>query len=414
MRFSRLLPGSPYLALSGEPPLPASATSLEPAQIDAARQAQAKRYARQRQTLSLVNLLLSAIVIAVLLFTGLSFGLRDALSSLAGWQPIAGWHPLVVAAYLLILLAATTLLGLPLSYYGGFILPHRYGLSTQSLRGWIADDLKGLAISLPIEVGAVELVYLLLALAPDSWWLWTGAAVLVFTVLLANLAPILFVPIFYKLTPLPDGDVRTRALALAERAHTRVRGIYTMNLSSKTTAANAMVMGLGNTRRVIIGDTLLDRYTPDEIEVVVAHELGHQVHHDIPKLVAVEALTTLSGLYLINLVLHLIVAHVALYAGLADAATMPLLGALLGVFGLLVLPLQNGFSRRVERQADVYALETSRNPAAFIGAMTRLANQNLSELDPPPLVEFLLHNHPATGKRIALGHRFAAEHGMSV
>ncbi len=413
MRISRFLPGSPHLAISGEPSVSAGASpTLEPVEIDAARQAQAKRYARQRQTLSLVNLLLSAVVIAVLLFSGLSFGLRDALVGLSGWQPIAGWHPYVVAAYLLILLAATTILGLPLSYYSSFVLPHRYGLSTQSLRGWIVDNLKGLAISLPFEIAAVELVYALLTLAPESWWLWTGLAVLIFTVLLANLAPILFVPIFYKLTPLEDGDVRTRALALAERAHTRVRGIYTLNLSSKTTAANAMVMGLGNTRRIIIGDTLLDRYTPDEIEVVVAHELGHQVHHDIPKLVAVEALTTLAGLYLINLALHLIVAHFTRYTGLADAATMPLLGALLGIFGLLVLPLQNGFSRRVERQADVYALETTRNPAAFIGAMTRLANQNLAELDPSPLVEFLLHNHPSTGKRIALGHRFAAESGL--
>ncbi len=404
----------PRLALADEPQLSGGSTRAEAdVQVDPARQAQAKRYARQRHVVSVINLVLSAVVVAVLLFTGLGFGLRDALAGLGGWQPIAGWHPLVVAGYLVIVLAATALLGLPLSYYGGFVLPHRYGLSTQSLRSWVADDLKGSAISLPIALAAVEFTYALLALTPDSWWLWTGLAVLVFTVLLANLAPIVLVPIFYKLTPLPDGDVRTRALALAERARTRVRGIYTLNLSSKTTAANAMVMGLGNTRRIIVGDTLLERFTPDEIEVVVAHELGHQVHHDIPKLVAVEAVTTLGGLYLINLALHLVVGHVARFGGLADAATLPLLGVLLGIFGLLVLPLQNGFSRRVERQADIYALETTRNPAAFIAAMTRLANQNLAELDPSPVVEFLLHNHPSTGKRIALGRRFATDNGLS-
>jgi STE24 endopeptidase len=381
-----------------------------PEAIDPTRQTQARRYARQRQILSLASLLLDAVLIAVLLVTGLGVGLRDALAPLGAWEPIAGWHPLLVAAYLLVLLAIATLIGLPLSYYGGYLLPHRYGLSTQRPGGWIADRVKGLAISLPIEIAAVAFVYALLALTPSSWWLWTGLAVLAFTVILANLAPVLLLPIFYKLTPLPEGDVRTRALALAAKAHTRVRGIYTLHLSSKTTAANAMVMGLGNTRRILIGDTLLDRYSPDEIAAVVAHELGHQVHHDIPKAVLFESLTTLGGLYLVALALQAIVARSPQYLGLADAATMPLLGALLGVFGLLVLPLQNGFTRRSERLADAYALETTHDPDAFIGAMTRLANQNLAELDPSPIVEFLLYDHPATGKRIARARRFAAEH----
>jgi STE24 endopeptidase len=395
-----------------EAPPPFDATPAVPVTIDAARQAQAKRYARRRQTLSLVNLALGAAVIALLLFTGLGFGLRDALAGTGGWQPIAGWRPLLVGIYFLVLLGAALLLGLPLACYGGFALPRRYGLSTQSRSGWAADQLKGLAVSLPIEVAAVELVYALLALTPGTWWLWTGLAVLAFTVLLANLAPVLLLPLFFKLTPLPEGEVRSRALALAARARIRVRGIYTLHLSSKTTAANAMVMGLGNTRRMLLGDTLLDRYTPDEIEVVVAHELGHQVHHDIPKLVAVETLTTLGGLYLVNLALHTAVARVPGYAGLADAATLPLVGAALGIYGLVVLPLQNGFSRRVERQADQYALEVTGKPEAFIGAMTRLANQNLAELEPSPLVEFLLYNHPSIGRRLAHARRFAGKKGQ--
>ena len=134
------------------------------------------------------------------------------------------------------------------------------------------------------------------------------------------------------------------------------------------------------------------------------------MHHDIPKLVAVETLTTLGGLFLVNLALHAVVARVPGYAGLADAATLPLVGAALGIYGLVVLPLQNGFSRRVERQADQYALEATGKPTAFIGAMTRLANQNLAELEPSPLVEFLLYNHPSIGRRLAHAQRFAEEH----
>lgn len=397
-----------------QPPLTPGIHTSPAATLDPERQRLARRYARQRQILTLVNLGISAVLIAILLFSGLSFGLRDLLSGIPAWQPLAGWQPLRVGAYFLTILVASTLLGFPLSYYSGFTLPHRYGLSTQSFGAWLLDHLKGFAIGLPFELGAVEFVYALLAAAPGAWWLWTALAVLIFTVILSNLAPILLLPLFYKLTPLPEGDVRKRALALAANARTRVRGIYAMNMSAKTTAANAMVMGLGNTRRIILGDTLLEHYSPDEIESVVAHELGHQVHRDIPKLVAVESLSTLAGLYAVNLVLHAVVGWIPQYTGLADPATMPLVGAALGIFGLVVLPLQNGFSRRIERDADQYALEVTRKPAAFISAMTRLANQNLAELEPSPLVEFLLYNHPSIGRRLAHGRRFATQEGLPV
>lgn len=389
----------------------AGATVEPMATLDAARQEKARHYARQRQTLMLVNLGISAVVIAALLFSGLSFWLRDALKFAAGWQPVAGWEPWRTALFLLVLGAAVSIIDAPLSWYSGYVLPRRYGLSTQRFGAWVFDGVKSLAISLPIEILAVEFVYLLLAVAPDSWWLWTGLAVLLFTVVLANLAPILLLPLFYKLTPLPDGDVKQRALALAAQAHTSVRGIYSMNMSAKTTAANAAVMGLGNTRRIVIGDTLLQNYTPDEIEVVVAHELGHQVHRDIPKLIAVQSVTTLGGLYLVNLALHAVVGAFPAYHGLSDPATMLLVAAVLGIFGLVILPLTNGFSRVVESQADGYALESTGKVNAFISAMTRLANQNLSELNPNPLVEFFLYNHPSIGNRLAFARKYAERAG---
>ncbi|HEX6121750.1 MAG TPA: M48 family metalloprotease, partial [Ktedonobacterales bacterium] len=313
----RVADDAPRLDAAGPAPVsPPAAAPSAPAELDAERQRQARRYARQRQRLSLVGMGLSAVVVGVLLFSGLGFALRDALAPAAGWMPIPGWEPLRVAAYFGVLLVALTILDLPLSIYGGFLLPRRYGMSTQSFGAWTLDQVKGLALSVPFELAAVTFVYWLLAAAPTTWWLWTGLALLIFTVVLSNLLPVLLLPIFYKLTPLPDGDVKSRALALAERAHTRVRGIYIMHLSAKTTAANAMVTGLGNTRRIVIGDTLLDHYTPDEIEVVVAHELGHQVHRDIPKLIAVSTIVTLGGLFIANLALHAVVSRVTLYTGL--------------------------------------------------------------------------------------------------
>ena len=379
----------------------------EPATIDVARQQQARRYARQRQILSLVGLAISTLFVVVLLVGGLGFGLRDALAGVPSWQPVRGWDVWRVAVYFLIIGAAGSLLTLPTSFYSGFVLSRRYGMSTQSFGSWLLDRVKGLAVSLPIELAAVEFVFWLLAAAPSLWWLGTARAMRLFPALAANLAPILLLPLFFKLTPLPEGETRSRALELARIAGTRVRGIYSMNMSAKSTAANAFVIGLGNTRRVVLCDTLLDHYTPDEVEVVVAHELGHQAHGDIPKLILVETVTTLAGLFLVNLVLHAVIGHVSAYHGLADPATMPLIAAALGVFALVTMPITNGYSRHVEHQADVYALKVTGKRDAFISAMTRLANQNLAELQPARLVEVFLYNHPSTGSRIAFAREWS-------
>ncbi|MGH2501700.1 MAG: M48 family metallopeptidase [Ktedonobacterales bacterium] len=386
-----------------------TATLARPATLDTDRQEQARRYSHQQQWLSLAGLALSAALVGVLLFSGLSFWLRDTLAVVPAWQPFADWAPLRVGAYFLALFIAAFVIGLPLSYYSGYVLSRRNGISTQSLGGWLADETKGLLLSLVFELLAVEGLYALLAASPRWWWLWAGAALLCLTTLLANLAPVLLLPIFYKLTPLPDGEVKSRSLALAAQAHLRVRGIYSMNMSARTTAANAMVMGLGATRRIVIGDTLLDHYTPDEIETVVAHELGHQAHWDIPKLILTQSAIMLGGLAIVQLILSATLGAVSQYHGLADPATMPLIAATLGVFGLVTLPLSNGFSRWVEHRADVYALRKTGMTGAFISAMTRLANQNLAEAYPSPIIEFLLYNHPSIGRRRAFGRAWARE-----
>jgi STE24 endopeptidase len=368
-------------------------------EVDTERQRKAKEYARKRRLLSLVNMGIGAAGVIILLSTNLNSWLRNLLQPL-GWQPIAGWFPWQVLVYFLILVLGYEVLSAPLSFYNGFVLPHRYGLSTMTLRGWLGDLFKGLVLGLVLESLAIELVYALLALQPDSWWLWVAIVMLFFSVVMANLAPVLILPLFYKFQPLPEGDLTKRLLALADRAHTRVRGVFTMQMSSKTTAANAALMGLGNTRRIVIGDTMLDRYTPDEIEVVLAHELGHHVHRDLWKLIISQSALTLGGLYVVNVVLHWAVNTQHYYIGLADAATIPLLLALIGAFGLVVMPIGNSYSRLIEYQADEYALQSTGMVQAFKGAMTRLANQNLSDVEPSPLIEFLFHDHPSVGKRL--------------
>jgi STE24 endopeptidase len=379
--------------------------------LDEDRQKQAREYARIRLRLSFVGLGIGALSIAVVLGSGIDKWLRNLLAPLA-WQPVRGWFPLEVLVYFVILVLAYELLTLPLAYYR-FVLSHRYGLSTMTLPAWIGDLLKGLGVELVFGIAAIELIYLLLAMQPLTWWLWVALAMLFFSVIMANLAPVLLLPLFYKFKPLPEGELTQRLMALAQRANTRVRGVFSMEMSSKTTAANAALMGLGNTRRVVLGDTMLDRYSVDEIEVVLAHELGHHVHADIWKLIASQAILTLGGLYLANLALHLVTGPLHYYQGLTDPATLPFLFLLAGVFGLLVMPLGNSYSRLIEYQADEYALQTTGKVEAFKSAMTRLANQNLAEAEPPPIVEVLFHDHPSIHNRLRHADAFATKQAQA-
>ena len=381
-------------------------TKPEQVELDSERQKKAKEYARIRRRLSFVSMGIGVVGVLIFLFTNLGIWLRDQLQTLS-WQPIAGWFPWQILVYFLILILGYEIITAPIGYYSGFILPHRYGLSTMTLKGWLGDLFKGLVLGLVLESLAIELVYVLLASQPETWWLWVALVLLFFSVVMANLAPVLILPLFYKFTALPEGDLTKRLLALAERAHTRVRGVFTMHMSSKTTAANAALMGLGNTRRIVVGDTMLDRYTPDEIEVVLAHELGHHVHHDIWKLIISQSILTLGGLYLVNVVLHWAVETQHFYPELADAATIPLVLALIGAFGLIVMPISNGYSRAIEYQADEYALETTQMVGPFKSAMTRLANQNLADAEPSPIIEFLFHDHPSIRKRLKHADDFA-------
>ncbi|MBV9710446.1 MAG: M48 family metallopeptidase [Ktedonobacteraceae bacterium] len=383
-------------------------------EIDVERQQKAREYAKIRRRLSFVDLGIAAVGLLVVFVTGLDKWLRNVIQGIAflSWQPAQGWYPLQILLYFLIAILVYQLITSPLGYYSGFVLPHRYGISTMSLRAWLNDLFKGLGLSLVLEVAAITLIYGLLAFQPLTWWLWVAIVMLFFSVIMANLAPVLLFPLFYKFTPLPDGELTQRLLALTQRANTRVRGIYSMQMSNKTTAANAALMGLGNTRRVVVGDTMIDRYTVDEIEVVLAHELGHHVHADIWKLIISQSLLMLGGLYIANLILHGVVAA-GLYHSLTDPATLPFFFLLTGIFSLIVMPIGNTYSRLIEYQADEYALQTTHKVEAFKSAMTRLANQNLAEVEPSPIVEILFHSHPSISKRLKHADEFTKRPGYT-
>jgi STE24 endopeptidase len=370
--------------------------------LDPERQQKAKVYARIRRRLLLVDLGLGVAFVLVWLLSGASLGLRNQVIALTD-QPL-----LVVALYAAVFGAVYGALNAPLSYYSGFVLPHRYGLSTQNLRAWLWDQVKGAAIGGMLGLVLLEVMYALLRASPDWWWLWTALVMLFFSVILSNLAPVLIMPLFYKFVPLDDADLADRLTRLSEQAGTRVRGVYRFDMSSKTVQANAAVVGLGGTRRIILGDTLLESFSSEEIETILAHELGHHVHGDLGKGILVGSALTLIGLWLAGQALNWGVAAFG-FAGLADVAAMPLLALALGAFELITMPLNNGYSRWRESLADRYSLEATRKSEAFASSMTRLANQNLSEADPERWVEVLLYSHPAISRRVAMAKEFGSE-----
>jgi STE24 endopeptidase len=370
---------------------------MDTATLDLERQKTAKKYARIRQRLSLLDMGLTLAYLLAWLLLGWGFRLREALSAFTASPYVQ------VAIFAVVFGGISSILALPLSYYNEIVLPHRYGQSNQTPRDWVLDQLKSLPISAVFGLLAVEAIYAVLRAYPATWWLWAAGIMLFFSVVMSILAPVVFMPLFNKFEPLGEehAELAQRLMALAQRARTRVRGVYQFDMSRRTKAANAALTGLGGTRRIILGDTLLNEFTADEIETVLAHELGHHVHKDIPLLIVFDTLVTLAGLWLAGQCLAWGI-DVFGFQGAADPAAMPLLALVLILYGLVTMPLTNGFSRWRERLADRYALEATGNPASFISAMTRLANQNLAEVDPEPWVEFLLYSHPALGKRIRM------------
>src|SRR5215470_1739350 len=364
-----------------------------------AADARARAYHRLQLALSLLGPAASAAYLIVLIATG-------AAASLAGW--LGGWTShwgLQVAAAVLVLAGGYRLLTLPLAWLTGFWLPRRFGLLHQSFGAWLWDATKAALLGGALGLLAVEIVYGLLRLTP--WWWLVGAGIfLAGYTLLALVAPIWLIPLFYRLTPLEEGDLKTRLLALAGRVGVPVTGVWVVDQSRKSRTANAAVTGLGRTRRILLFDTLLREFSADEIEAVLAHELAHQLHGDVRRGLAIQGALTLLTFWLADTALRLGAARLGLTSP-ADLAGLPLFCLILLAVSLLMLPLANGWSRRVEHQADRFALTTMADPAGFIGAMERLATLTLAEREPPALEEFFLYSHPSIGRRIAYARQFS-------
>jgi STE24 endopeptidase len=368
----------------------------------------ASRYHRLKRTVDALALLWGAALLTGLLASGATLRLRttaDGLAPGAAGSLLSRLSAIVLYVILLSLLNEAG--SVPLSFYSGFVLERRYGLSTERFSAWLRDQAKSLALGVVLAAPAAAILYSLIAWSPDRWWLSAGLVFAAVIVGLTNLAPVLVLPLFYRVKPLERAALRARLLALAERAGARVVGAYEWGLAEKTRKANAALAGLGGTRRILVSDTMLAEYTEDEIEVVLAHELAHHVHGDIWKGIAFECGLILAGFYLASRVLRALAAAIGLH-GVDDVAGLPLLLLAAGAVSLVMLPVAHAMSRAFERRADHFALRLTRNPGAFISAMKRLGAQNLAEEHPSRIVQWLFYSHPPVRQRIAAAQAFAA------
>ncbi|MFI6152812.1 M48 family metalloprotease [Kitasatospora sp. NPDC051170] len=336
-----------------------------------------------------------------------------ALTLLLGLTPagaglvsaVGGWFGGSWAAEVLGGAAALVLLGqavrLPFAA-GTRTVRARFGLVTQGWGGWAVDALRSLGLTLALALPLALALFALTGRSPQRWWLPAAGAAALLTVALSFLHPLLIEPVFNRFSPMPGGELRSALLALAERDGVRVRDVLVADASRRTTALNAYVSGFGATRRIVAYDTLLSTATPREVELVVAHELGHVKHRDVPVGTALGALGAAVAVALLGL---LGTWHPLLEAaGAADAAdprALPLLAALASVLGALSGPAQCAVSRRIEARADRHALELTGDAEQFVAMQRRLAVANVADVDPPRVLELLFATHPSATRRIA-------------
>jgi STE24 endopeptidase len=379
-----------------------STPNLQPDSLEARKYNRAKRWAE------VCDLIVGFGLLITLLLNHGSARLRDL-----AYNASRQHYSLALFLFVLMLLVVSKVVTIPLDYYA-FRLEHKYNLSNQRISGWVWDELKGWLVGLVLITILVEVLYATMRAYPDEWWIIAWVVVIGFSVLLAQLAPVVLFPIFYRFEPLRNDGLRERLVRLSERAGTRVRGVYEWKISEKSKKANAALTGLGKTRRILVADTLLNNYTDDEIEAVLAHELGHHVHGHITKGMLLQVGITFVGFFAASHILRWAVDQRQMFQSVSDFANLPLLALIAAVLGLVLAPVLNAYSRYNERQADQYAWKSIGSVDPFISSMHKLASQNLAEENPSRWIEVLFHSHPSIGKRTAAAAAWRAKQQPAV
>ncbi len=363
---------------------------------------EAKEYHRIKDRMFFVSLLLTLAVLQTLLASGLSIRLRDVAF---------GLFPLTTAAETLYFALFALIMGVvqfPLTFYEDFWLEHRYQLSRQTLGAWLLDEIKKAGIGFLLAWIVVMAVFFSLARFPNHWWLWAGGFWLLLNLFLTRITPEVLIPLFYKYSEVQPPELRQRVLELFQKAKVKIKDVYSIDFSKKTRKANAFICGMGQSRRVVLTDTLTGEFSLPEIETVVAHEIGHYKHQDILKLTIVNTIGVFAGFYVMHRIWMNILPHYGIMSP-HDIAGLPLFALLFLCLNFLLMPVFNGYSRRLEVAADRFSLQLTQKPNDFISMIRKLGDMNLAEIDPGSLKEFLFYSHPPISRRIRLAESFREE-----
>ena len=365
-------------------------------QYDAQKRKLAKAYRNQKLTIDVMSdPILQVAFCFILLVSGLSLSLTRFASSIVFSEPER------VAVYVAVFLGALFAIELPVAWFEGYRIDHKFGLSHQTLSAWAVDFTKAVMLSyvvlVPLSVG----LYVLISLS-SLWWLWGSLAYTLLELVASTILPFIVVPLFYKLKPLTDKSQRDQLLHMAQKAGAKnIQRVMLANESARSGKANAFFTGLGGTRTMVLFDNLVTSFTPREVMTVVAHELGHYVNKDIWREAGIAVLLTIPELYVASFVLQWGTGRFGIISP-SDPTGLPLIVATVSIMSFLLMPISNWISRRIEWQADVFSLRIAEDPQAQVSTERRLADMNLSDDKPHRLIELLFYTHPPAWKRIKL------------
>lgn len=306
----------------------------------------------------------------------------------------------------------SSILFMPINIYTGFYLEHKYKLSNQNFYKYFIENVKSMLVGLAIGIPILLLFFFVLNQFGDLWWVVFASAMFLISVVLSQIFPILILPIFYKILPLDDDELKTRISNLAKGAGIKVENVFTFDMSKNTKKANAAFTGLGKTKRIILGDTLLNNYSKDEIETVIAHELGHYKHKHIIKNILFGTVSSFLTFFIISILYKNSLSWFD-FKSITQIAALPLLSLWAMIIGLIQSPIGNILSRKYEYEADRYAIESTLKPESFISTLNKLTDQNLGDREPHPFVEWFFYSHPSIKNRINAIKIFANEKSIT-
>ncbi|MEP7146113.1 MAG: M48 family metallopeptidase [bacterium] len=358
-----------------------------------------KKYSKAHRILSVTGTVIFFAVLIILIFTGLSKKLESAAFGFTDNKYFA------LLIFLGMIGLGEGIINFPMNFYSDYILEHKYNLSNQTLSKYFTEKLKGFALSLVLGIPVILIFYYILNTFGENWWLVLGIFMFIFSVIIGRLAPTLIMPLFYKFRPIENENIKNMLLDLCKKTGMKIQGIFSFDMSKNTKKANAAFTGIGKSKRIILGDTLINNFSDSEIETVFAHEVGHYKKRHILKMMLVSTILTFAGLYITAKLYEASLGYLG-FQSVSKIAALPLLFLYLSLYGLVTTPITNIQSRKYEWEADTFALETTKDKAAFISAMEKLADQNLADKTPNKVIEYLFHSHPSLEKRIQFARNF--------